>query len=238
MPRNGTGNALLDGLPREEYDRLRPRLQAVDMAVRDQIYEVDEPITHVYFPVGCVMSLVTEMHDGRAVEVATVGREGMVGLPVFLRTSSTSAHHAFTQVAGPSYRMGAEHLIAMLDPASGLFALLQRYTQALFSQIAVASACNRLHLIEQRCARWLLMTHDRVDGDRYALTQEFLAQMLGVQRTSVNEVAQRLQDAGLIAYRNGTVDIVDRAGLEAASCECYQRIRVEFDRLLSASSVT
>jgi CRP-like cAMP-binding protein len=221
---------LLDKLPEPEYHRISGDLELVDMGLRDMVYERDEPVEYAYFPTSCVLSLVTEMSNGQAVEVATVGNEGMSGLPLFLQTRRTSEHRSFCQIPGESLRIGAEAFLDCIDRAPALRDLLQRYTMTLFAQVAQSSACNRLHPIEQRCARWLLLTHDRVRSDQFPLTQEFLAQMLGVQRTSVNAVAQTLSEAGAISYVRGVITVHDRAKLEAASCECYAIIVREAER--------
>jgi CRP-like cAMP-binding protein len=225
-----TGNRLLDKLPEPEYHRISGDLELVDMGLRDMVYERDEPVEYAYFPTSCVLSLVTEMSNGQAVEVATVGNEGMSGLPLFLETRRTSEHRSFCQIPGESLRIAAEAFLDCIDRAPALRDLLQRYTMTLFAQVAQSSACNRLHPIEQRCARWLLLTHDRVRSDQFPLTQEFLAQMLGVQRTSVNAVAQTLSEAGAISYVRGVITVLDRAKLEAASCECYGIIVREAER--------
>lgn len=227
---DSTGNRLIDKLPDPDYHTISGELEPVDLALRDRIYERDQPVEHVYFPISSVVSLVTEMRNGQSVEVATIGNEGMAGLPLFLQTRRTSEHRAFSQVPGKALRMGSEVFLDCVDRVPALRLLLQRYTMTLFAQVAQSSACNRLHPIEQRCARWLLMTHDRVTSDEFPLTQQFLAQMLGVQRTSVNAVAQTLSEAGAIRYTRGVVTVLDRARLEAASCECYEIIRREAER--------
>jgi CRP-like cAMP-binding protein len=222
-------NALLSALPPDERQRLR--LERVSLGIKEVIYEPDGPIPHVDFPLDSVYSLVIVMADGRAVEVGTVGNEGMVGLPLFLG-SDRSPYQAFTQVPGDSLRMRAEDFREEMGRQGQLAGLLRRYNQALMNQMAYSVACNRLHSVEERMCRWLLMSHDRVGADRFPMTQEFLAQMLGVRRPSVTVVAGVLQKAGLIAYARGWVVILDRAGLEAASCECYRVVRDEFERLL------
>jgi CRP-like cAMP-binding protein len=198
------------------------------------IYEENQPIQHVYFPIGGVLSLVSQMQDGRGVEVATIGNEGMAGLPVFLQATLTSSHMAFSQIPGEALRMPAVRFSEFITGSEngGLHVALNRYTQALMSMIARAVACNALHSVQQRACRWLLTTHDRVGVDEFLLTQEFLGQMLGVTRASVNEVARDLQDAGAIRYTRGRISILERAELERRSCECYGVIRSEFDRLL------
>jgi CRP-like cAMP-binding protein len=187
--------------------------------------------SHVYFPIGVVISLVTSMEDGTAVELATVGREGMVGLPVFLGTGSLPIQ-AFGQIPGEALRVTAEAFRAEIKRNGPLVQVLNRYMQALFIQVAQVAACNRVHLVEQRRARWLLQTHDRVGADQFLLTQEFLAQMLGVRRAGVSVAAGLLQKAGLIRYARGRITILDRPGQESAACECYRVVRREFDRLL------
>lgn len=230
-------NRLLAMVPARERERLAGEFELVSLDLKATLYEEDEPIEHVYFPLDGVMSLVSKMEDGRGVEVATVGNEGMVGLPVFLQAALTSSHMAFAQVPGQALRMPAgrfSEFVAGVDNG-GLNFALNRYTQALMSMIARAVACNALHSVQQRACRWLLTTHDRVGGDEFILTQEFLSQMLGVTRASVNEVARLLQDAGAIDYTRARVTILDRAELETRSCECYAVIQVEFDRLLIRS---
>jgi CRP-like cAMP-binding protein len=227
-----TGNRILDALPAREFEQLASALEPVELAVREYVYRRGEPVEFVHFPVDGVISLVAEMDDGRAVEVATVGREGMAGLPVFLQAAYTSAHYSFCQIPGSSLRMPADRLSDLANNGGALQSLLQRYTQALFSQVAQSSACNRVHAIEQRCARWLLLTQDRVGRAQFPLTQEFIAQMLGVQRSSVSGVASTLQKEGLIRYTRGVITILDRRGLERVSCECYRVIADEFSRLI------
>jgi CRP-like cAMP-binding protein len=225
------GNRFLAALPGEVYEGLRPHLEVVSLGPKDVIYEPYGPISHVYFPTGCIVSLVAVMGDRSMYELATVGKEGMIGLPVFLETQ-TAPFRTFTQVPGEALRLDADVFVDALGRSSGFVHLLHRYAQVLLNQVAWSAACNRAHSVEQRCARWLLMTHDRVASDRYLLTQEFLGQMLGVHRPRVSRAAGALQKAGLIRYVRGRITVLDRAGLEAASCECYRVIRAEYDRLL------
>jgi CRP-like cAMP-binding protein len=231
QPQGPARNRLLAALPREEYERLLPQLEIVSLTFNDSIYQPGEPIPHVYFPLSGVLSLLTILANGTAIEVATIGNEGMVGLPVFLGAVTTPGS-AIAQVPGEAMRMKAEEFREEISRGSPLHALLHRYTQAMFHLIAQTAACNRVHSITERCSRWLLMTHDRVGSNQFVLTQEFLAQMLGVHRPRVNAVARALQGAGLIRYSRGRITILDREGLEAASCECFQVIKGEFDRLL------
>jgi CRP-like cAMP-binding protein len=222
-------NRLLAALPEVEQQRLAGELQLVDLGLRELMYEVGQPIDSVYFPLGCVMSLVAPVGD-EVVEVATVGPEGMVGLPAFLGVT-TSAQRVYCQLPGPALQLSVEALAGFLSGDGDLHRLLHRYTQAVMVFLGQSVACNRLHTVEQRCARWLAHTHDRVDQDSFPLTQEFLAQMLGVRRASVSVSAQTLQQAGLIRYSRGRITVLDRDGLRAAACPCYPIIHREFDKL-------
>jgi CRP-like cAMP-binding protein len=224
-------NRLLGALPAEEFERLRPHLETVTLEVKDFVYERDVPIEHVYFPIDCVTSTIATMKDGRSVEVGTIGKEGMDGLPVFLG-AQTAPLASFCQVPGEAARMTADDLRSEVRPGDRLHGLLRRFTEATLVFAAQSSACNRLHSVEKRCSRWILHTHDRVGRDEFYLTQEFLSQMLGVRRASVSEVASALQGGGLISYSRGRLRILDRSGLEAVTCECYSVITKEFDRLL------
>jgi CRP-like cAMP-binding protein len=224
-------NRLLAALPAEVYDQFVPSLERVSLTLKQMLYQPNHAIAYVYFPLTAVASLVTLMQDGQKVEVATIGNEGMVGLPVFLGAESISAE-AFIQIPGEATRMSAVVFRGHALQPGPLQNLLLLYTQALFTQMAQSLACNSLHRIEQRCARWLLMSQDRVRSAQLPLTQEFLAQMLGVRRAGVSEVASRLQQEGLIQYTRGLITILNRAGLEAASCECYATIKQEYDRVL------
>jgi CRP-like cAMP-binding protein len=227
-------NRLLALLPPEVRERLRPHLTLVELGLRHGLYRPNEPIQHVYFPLNGVCSLVISMDEGAIFEVATVGNEGMVGLPVFLGAESIPGE-AFVQVAGHALQLPAEVLRQETSTGGAFHELLHRYTQALLNQISQTAVCNRAHSIEQRCGRWLLMTHDRMGAAQFALTQEFLGQMLGVRRASVSAVASALQKAGVIRYSRGVITVTDRAGLEHVSCECYRIVRGEFDRLLGPS---
>jgi CRP-like cAMP-binding protein len=224
-------NRVLASLPGGERRAVAERGTLKDFEISEVVFLEREPIEHVLFPLTGVFSLLSVTPDEQIVEVATVGREGFVGLPVFLQAQLTSAHRAIAQIPGSAVTMSAAAFMELGNSGGALQTALQRYTQALITQIAQNAACNRVHSVEQRCARWLLMTHDRVDGDEFVITQEFLAQMLGVRRAAVNVAAQALQDAGAITYVRGRMTIVDRRRLETASCACYGVIREEFDRL-------
>jgi CRP-like cAMP-binding protein len=228
---DGQGNWLLRRLDRPEAQAVAASARAVTLDLRQPMYAVGRPIEQVCFPIDCVVSLVADMPDGRPVEIATVGAEGMVGLPLVLGTEEADTR-AFVQVAGRALRMSASDFTSLLSELPGFNRLLHRYAEALFLQVARSAACNQVHPIAERAARWLLMTHDRVGRDEFPLTQEFLAQMLGVRRAGVSEVASALSRAGLIRYQRGQVAVTDRAGLEAASCGCYQIIRDRYQGLL------
>lgn len=233
---NSVTNRLLASLPPEEYERLKPYLELVDLRLKYELYQPKVPIEFVYFPLAGVCSLLSLTSKGDLLEVATVGNEGIVGLPVFLGASQIPGL-SIVQVPGEALRMRAEDLQTQVVPGTVLYDLLHRYTQALFNLIAQSALCNRVHSIEQRCCRWLLLTRDRVGGDEFPLTHEFLSQMLGVRRAGVSEVASRLQNAGLISYRYGKIFVLDRNGLEATSCECYEVIKAEFERLIGGNNM-
>lgn len=228
-------NLLLSALPESELNALRPHLERVELETRQLVFDCNVPISHVYFVESGVVSVVGVMSNGTAVEVATVGREGFVGLPVFLGTDRTPAR-AFCQVPGSALRLPAGPF-KQLAANGALHRGLLRYMQALFVLLAQSAACNRVHSIGERCARWLLLTHDRVDDDTFPLTQEFLAQMLGVRRASVTDAASELQAENLISYHRGEITIRDRQGLEGYSCECYGIIKAEFERMMHGRDV-
>jgi CRP-like cAMP-binding protein len=231
-PPNRIKNRLLSALPNSEYERLLPYLETVSLTLKQIIYAPNEPIEYIYFPNSGIISLVNLTQDGATVEAATVGNEGMAGIPVLLGADQMIGQ-AITQIVGDAVRMKADVFKREVTPASPLYNLLLRYTQALMNLISQSVACNRLHSVEQRCSRWLLLCQDRVESEEFRLTQEFLSQMLGVRRASVSVVAAILQKAGLIRYSRGKITICDRPGLEATSCECYRVVKEEFDRLLS-----
>lgn len=209
-----------------------PNLEVVSLAFQQILYESNQAIEYVYFPNNGIISLVTITEDGGTVEAATVGNEGMVGISILLGADKIPVQ-AISQMAGDALRMRTEVFKREITPTSPLYGLLLRYTQVLISQLSQTVACNRLHSVEERCCRWLLLCQDRVRSNQFALTQETLAQMLGVRRASVSVVAAILQKAGLIRYSRGKITILDRAGLETASCECYRVVKAEFDRLLN-----
>ena len=224
-------NHLLRQLPIDELDRVRSDLEPIDLALAATLYRADEPIEHAYFPLSGVGSIVATTSDGRAVEVTMTGRDGIVGLPLFFGQFSEPLT-AIQQIPGCALRMRAAVFCREMDRRSALFDLVQRYAHAARISSAQTVACNRLHNLEERAARWLLMTRDRVDSDRFGLTHEFLATMLGVHRPSVTLAVGRLQTAGVISYQRAVVTILDRERLEEAACECYRTLRDSYTRLL------
>jgi CRP-like cAMP-binding protein len=225
------GNHLLDALPSDVLDKLRPHLNSVALAANQSIHETAEVAEHVFFPTRGLISMVATMTDGDSVEIGMIGREGMFSVATVLGDDKPS-QRAMVQLAGSAFRMPARLLRQAVGENASLQELLLRYAQLMLSTASQTAACNRLHLLEQRCARWLLSARDRADADEFSLTQEFLAMMLGVRRPGVTVAAQSLQAAGLITYNHGTMTVLDRKGLEAASCECYRFIQNEFTRLL------
>ena len=222
------GNRLLASLPRQCYRQLAPRLAPVALAFGEVLYEPGAPIRDVYFPGGSVVSLLTVVDGRSALEVGLVGREGMVGIPLALGIG-VSPVRALVQGRGSALRMSAAGLRKSLRASPALRRALHRYAAALMAQITQTAACNRFHRVEARLARWLLMTRDRVGAGEFHLTQEFLAHMLGVRREGVTGAASALQRRGLIGYRRGDIRIVDRAGLEATACGCYELVRQPAD---------
>jgi CRP-like cAMP-binding protein len=225
-------NQLLAALPIEEYQNLAPHLEPVELPLRQVLHEPGEPIEYIYFPTEAMISLVSIMKDGSTVEVALIGKEGMVGIPVILGGNSTTSQ-AVVQVAGRGLRMQANILKAQFQLGGELHNLLLRYVQALFTQVSQGAVCNRLHNLEERLARWLLSVQDCLQVEEFPMTQEHIAQMLGSRRSGVTVAAGLLQNAGIIRYRRGRINILSREGLEATTCECYGIIKAEITRLLS-----
>jgi CRP-like cAMP-binding protein len=224
------GNRLLARLPPDDYKRLLPRLEPVPLGPKHVLYEAHSPMHHAYFPSRGVVSALNVMEDGRAIEVATVGNEGMVGLPLLVG-ARTATNRVVVQVPGEALRLGAEVLREEVSRDSALRRLLVLYHTAFLAQVSQAVACNGLHSVQQRSCRWLLMTQDRAQSNVFRMTHEVLAELLGVRRSSVSEILERLQEEGLIRYSRGKLTILDREGLMAGSCECYGRIKEEFERL-------
>jgi CRP-like cAMP-binding protein len=224
-------NQLLRGLPETDYALLLPHLQRVALGVGEIVSNAGAPTRYVFFPETAVFSLIIVMEDGAVVEAATVGNEGIVGLAAFLGQGAMTTQ-CLTQIAGDAQRTPVVDFLRVVGESPTLSILLRRYAQAFINQLAQSVACNRLHTIDQRCARWLLMTHDRVGGgDSFDLTQEFLSYMLGVRREGVSGASRALQHSGIISYRRGHISVLDRPALERAACECYGATRADYARL-------
>ncbi|HET7601000.1 MAG TPA: Crp/Fnr family transcriptional regulator [Gemmatimonadales bacterium] len=224
-------NRILTGLPPEEYARLRPYLTTRFFERSEPLWEPNQPITGAYFPIDAVASVLAVTGDGSAIEVGTIGNEGVVGLPLFLG-AATAPGRSLVQIGGEMAAMPAEAFCREAGAGRALDRLLQRYTQGFLTQVSQTTVCNYHHLLPQRLARWVLMVHDRVGRGELELTHEFLGQMLGVRRATVTETLAQLKRQGLIRYRRGVLTVLDRTGLERATCECYRIVRDEFDRLL------
>ena len=229
-------NRLLGLLPPRDYARLRPHLHRMPLEYRQSLYRAHKPIGFVYFIETGVGSLVNTMANGQASEVGTIGNEGVVGLPLVLGDDRAPTS-VYIQVPGAGLRMKAALFKKELARSASMRTVMLHYAHAFFNQVAQSAACNQFHSIEQRCCRWMLMTHDRMQSDEFLLTQEFLAMMLGVQRTGVSAAAGGLQRARLIDYKRGNVSIIDRRGLKRRSCECYETSKREFDRLLGDRAI-
>ncbi|HEX8706933.1 MAG TPA: Crp/Fnr family transcriptional regulator [Pyrinomonadaceae bacterium] len=228
--RRSTENRILSSLPAADYERLAPHLQPIEFSRSERLYLVEERIEYVYFPVGSMISLVSQMADGASIEVGVVGFEGMAGLP-FLLGVERSPHETMAQIPGAAMRVSAEVLRAEFERGGALQKRLLRYTQSLLLMTSQLAACNRLHHVDERMARWLLMSYERCNCDELPLTQEFLAMMLGVRRSGVTETAVVLQTDGYINYRRGHISILDRKGLEDVACDCYDILKREFERV-------
>ena len=226
-------NHLLDALPAAEYQRLAAELELVPMPLGQVLYESGGELRHAYFPTTCIVSLLYVMEDGASAEIAVVGNEGVVGVALFMG-GGTMPNRAVVQSAGHAYRMRGPLALQEFGRYGALFRLLLRYTQALITQMAQTAVCNRHHSVDQQLCRWLLLSLDRLASDDLVMTQELIANMLGVRREGVTEAAGNLQRAGLIDYKRGHITVLDRPGLEKRVCECYQVVKTEFDRLLPA----
>jgi CRP-like cAMP-binding protein len=224
-------NHLLDALLKTEYDRLSPKLELVTMSLGQVLYESGGVLHYVYFPVDSIISMLYVMEDGASAEIAVVGNEGILGISLFMGGETTPSR-AVVQSAGHAYRLKAQILKDEFNRAGPVMRLLLRYTQALITQMSQTAVCNRHHSVEQQLCRWLLLSLDRLASDELSMTQELIANMLGVRREGVTEAAGKLQRAGLIDYSRGKIKVLNRPGLENRACECYQVVKTEFDRLL------
>ena len=223
-------NHLLAALPDAEWQRWKPQLELVDLPLGQVLYESGSTLKHVYFPITAIVSLLYVMENGASAEIAVVGNEGLVGIALFMGGESTPSR-AVVQSAGQGYRLKAPAMKLEFERAPVLHLLL-RYTQALITQMAQTAVCNRHHSLDQQLCRWLLLSLDRLQGADLVMTQELIANMLGVRREGVTEAAHKLQALGLIQYRRGHITVLNRQGLESRTCECYAVVKKEYDRLL------
>jgi CRP-like cAMP-binding protein len=225
-------NYLLAAMPAAEFQRLSPHLELVDLSLGEALYEPGGRLDHVYFPTTSIISLLYVLENGASAEIAVVGNEGILGISLFMGGETTPSR-AVVQSAGLGYRLRAPLLKEEFNRAGPVLRLLLRYTQALITQMTQTAVCNRHHSIEQQLCRWLLLSLDRLSSSSLTMTQELIANMLGVRREGVTVAARNLQRAGLIRYSRGRIDVLDRPGLEKTVCECYAVVKTEFERLLS-----
>ncbi|MBD3884817.1 Crp/Fnr family transcriptional regulator [Phormidium tenue FACHB-886] len=227
-----TKNRLFDAMPHALSAKLAPALKSVSLQLGDRLHEPGEEIRQLYFPLDCVLSITIAMSDGTTAETGLVGNREVLGVNAFMGGRETTQTTYIVQHAGNALQIDARILREEFDRNQDLRDVMLRYTQAFIAQISQTTACNSLHRIDQRLARWLLEVHDRVEGDELTLTQEFIADMLGVRRAGVTQTAQKLQEKGVIGYHRGDIHILDRTGLEGCSCECFHMLKEEYDRLL------
>jgi CRP-like cAMP-binding protein len=230
-------NHLLAALPGLVWDRWLPHLESVEMPLAQVLYESGAPFSHVYFPTTAIVSLLYVMENGASAEIAVVGNEGILGVSLFMGGKSTPSR-AVVQSAGQGFRLNGDFLEQEFHQAGPVLHLLLRYTQALITQMAQTAVCNRHHSLDQQLCRWLLLSLDRLRGNELIMTQELIANMLGVRREGITESAVNLQHAGLIRYARGHITVLDRAGLENRTCECYAVVKREYDRLLPQEVAT
>jgi CRP-like cAMP-binding protein len=227
-------NVILSALPDEEFEGLRPKLREVSIPLGEIVYLPEQPIEHVYFINSGIISWLAVLEDGNTVEAGVIGPEGIAGMSVVLGAASTP-NQGLAQSPIEALKMRAGDLVDEFRKGGQLHNLLLRFVHTMFLQVTQTAACNRLHTLDQRLARWLLMTHDRLDGNKFTLTQDFLSRMLGVRRAGVSVAATSLRQKGLIDYHRGDITILNHVGLEDAVCECYQIVKAEYDRLISAT---
>lgn len=224
-------NCLFQSIPDAEWARLLPNIEEIEMPLGQTLCEPGEKLSYIYFPSSAIVSLVHELENGTAAEVAVVGKEGLIGISIFMG-GETSTTTATIKSAGYGYRIKSEILLKEFNASTSLMQLFLRFTQALITQITQTAVCNRHHLLEQQLCRLLLINLDRLPNNQLIMTQELIARLLGVRREGVTEAALKIQKAGFIKYARGHVTIIDRAGLEKRSCECYQVVKKEYERLL------
>lgn len=230
-----TQNRLLNTMPQALSEKLAPDLKRVALQRGDRLHEPGETIYDLYFPLDCVLSITITMQDGTTAETGLVGMREVIGINAFMGGRETTQTTYIVQIPGNAMKIHAQILLEEFDRNKELRDVMLRYTQAFIAQISQTTACNSLHKLDQRLARWLLEVHDRVEGDEIDLTQEFMAHMLGVRRAGVTQTAQKLQESGLIDYHRGRLQVLNRSGLEAYACECFQTVRDEYDRLLGST---
>jgi CRP-like cAMP-binding protein len=230
-PNNPRHNLLLAALPQDQWQRWQPHLEYVDLPLGQVLYEPGSTLSHVYFPTTAIVSLLYVMRNGESAEIAVVGNEGVVGVSLFMGGESTSSR-ALVQSAGSAYRLTAQLMKEEFYRAGPVLHLLLRYTQALITQMVQTAACNRHHSLDQQLCRWLLLSLDRLQGTEMVMTQQLIANMMGVPREGATKGVLKLQKAGLIDYSGGRIRVLDRKGLENRTCECYEVVRKEYDRLL------
>jgi CRP-like cAMP-binding protein len=226
-------NHLLVALPAEEYEIILSHLELVPLTLGEVLYESGGELLYVYFPTTAIVSLLYVMENGASAEIAVVGNEGIIGIALFMG-GGTMPNRAVVQSAGYAYRLRGSLIVKEFNRNGAMMRLLLRYTQALITQMAQTAVCNRHHSIDQQLCRWLLLSLDRLENNKLTMTQELIANMLGVRREGVTEAAGKLQEAGLISYSRGQITVLDRVGLEKRVCECYQVVKTETDRLLPA----
>lgn len=224
-------NDLFRSMPSDVWDRVAPYLEPIDLPLGKVLYEPGMKMGHVYFPTTSIVSLLYALENGSSAEIAIVGHEGIVGISIFMGGESTSSR-AVVQSAGRGYRIKSNLILDEFNRSGPLMHLLLRYTQALITQMSQTAVCNRHHSLDQQFCRWLLLSLDRLPGNQLDMTQELIANMLGVRREGVTEAALKVQKAGLIKYARGHITILDRSGLEQRTCECYQVVKTEYDRIL------
>lgn len=230
-------NYLLSALPEDVFERISPNLEMIPMPLGQVLYESGGQLQHVYFPTTAILSMHYIMESGASAEIAGVGNEGVLGISLFMGGNTTPSR-ATVQTAGSGFRLKGRLMMEEFNRAGPMMRLLLRYTQALMTQMSQTAVCNRHHSVEQQLCRWLLLTLDRLPTNELTMTQELIAGMLGVRRESITETAVMLQRAGLISYRRGHITVIDRAGLEARACECYDVVKKEFHRLLNGEGST
>jgi CRP-like cAMP-binding protein len=233
----GRSNRLLSALPEAERARWLPQLEVVELPLGRVLYEPGSRLTHVYFPTTAIVSLLYVLENGASAEIAVVGNEGIVGISLFMGGESTPSR-GVVQSAGRGYRLKSQLMMNEFNRAGPVLHLLLRYTQALITQMAQTAVCNRHHSLDQQLCRWLLLSLDRLNSSDLVMTQELIANMLGVRREGVTAAAGQLHKAGLIRYRRGRISVLDRAGLERRTCECYAVVKNEYDRLLPSPLAT